>query len=58
MKIGIDIGGSHVATGLVDKNGSLVSKESRDINISNIKDEKSKNIKLVNVKNIADLLKH
>lgn len=40
MKIGIDIGGSHVATGLVGKNGSLVSKESRDINISNIKDEK------------------
>lgn len=40
MKIGIDIGGSHVATGLVDKNGSLISKESRDINISNINDEK------------------
>ena len=40
MKIGIDIGGSHVATGLVDKNGELISKESRDINISNIKDEK------------------
>lgn len=40
MRIGIDIGGSHVATGLVGKNGSLVSKESRDINISNIKDEK------------------
>ena len=40
MKIGIDIGGSHVATGLVDKNGELISKESRDINISNINDEK------------------
>ena len=40
MKIGIDIGGSHIATGLVDKNGNLISKESRDINISNIKDEK------------------
>ena len=40
MKIGIDIGGSHVATGLVDKNGELISKESRDINISNIKEEK------------------
>lgn len=40
MKIGIDIGGSHVATGLVDKNGTLISKESRDINISNIKEEK------------------
>ena len=40
MKIGIDIGGSHIATGLVDKNGNLISKESRDINISNISDEK------------------
>ena len=40
MKIGIDIGGSHVATGLVDKNGELISKESRDINISNKKKKK------------------
>ena len=40
MKIGIDIGGSHIATGLVDKNGKLISKESRDINISKINDEK------------------
>ena len=40
MKIGIDIGGSHIATGLIDKNGNLISKESRDINISNISDEK------------------
>ena len=40
MKIGIDIGGSHIATGLVDKSGRIISKESRDINISNIKEEK------------------
>lgn len=40
MKIGIDIGGSHIATGLVDKNDKLISKESRDINISKIDDEK------------------
>ena len=40
MKIGIDIGGSHIASGLVDKNGELISKESRDINISKISDEK------------------
>lgn len=58
MKIGIDIGGSHVATGLVDKNGSLVSKESRDINISNIKDEKRvENLLLEIIENeIATLL--
>ena len=27
MKIGIDIGGSHVASGLVGKNGELIAKE-------------------------------
>ena len=27
MKIGIDIGGSHVAIGLVDNNGSILQKE-------------------------------
>ena len=58
MRIGIDIGGSHVATGLVGKNGSLVSKESRDINISNIKDEKRvENLLLEIIENeIATLL--
>ena len=40
MKIGIDIGGSHIASGLVNKNGELISKESRDVNISKINDEK------------------
>ena len=40
MKIGIDIGGSHIGVGLVDKKGELISKESRDINISKIYDEK------------------
>ena len=33
MKIGIDIGGSHIGAGLVNKCGELISKESRDINI-------------------------
>ena len=40
MKIGIDIGGSHIATGLVNKRGEIISKETRDINISNINDGK------------------
>lgn len=40
MKIGIDIGGSHIGAGLVNKCGELISKESRDINISKINDEK------------------
>ena len=36
MKIGIDIGGSHIACGIVEKNGKLISKETRDININEI----------------------
>ncbi len=32
MKIGIDIGGSHIASGIVTNNGELVRKEARDIN--------------------------
>lgn len=33
MKIGIDIGGSHIATGLVGDKGKMIGKESRDISI-------------------------
>ncbi len=40
MKIGIDIGGSHVASGIVGKDGKLIAKETRDININQINDEK------------------
>lgn len=40
MRIGIDIGGSHIAAGLVDKNGKILSKETRDVDINKIKDEK------------------
>lgn len=40
MRIGIDIGGSHIAAGIVDKTGKIVSKETRDIDINKIKDEK------------------
>lgn len=32
MNIGIDIGGSHIATGIVLSNGQLLAKEMRDIN--------------------------
>lgn len=32
MKIGIDVGGSHVGLGLVDENGKLVLKEEKDYN--------------------------
>lgn len=40
MKIGIDIGGSHIATGIIDKNGKLVTKQTRDVKINKIKEEK------------------
>lgn len=32
MKIGIDIGGSHIAVGLVENNGSIVVKKEKNIN--------------------------
>lgn len=45
MKIGIDIGGSHIATGIVLDKGKLIGKETRDIDVSSISDEKrSQNI--------------
>ena len=31
MKIGIDIGGSHVGIGLVDKTGKIIAKEEKDL---------------------------
>ncbi len=33
MKIGIEIGGSHIAVGLIGKMGKLLAKEERDIQI-------------------------
>ena len=35
MKIGIDIGGSHIGIGLVDENGNIVEKYETDINGNN-----------------------
>lgn len=40
MKIGIDIGGSHISSGIVNKNGKIIAKETRDIDVSNIKSGK------------------
>ena len=39
MKIGIDIGGSHIATGIVLDKGNLIGKETRDIEMCDIKTE-------------------
>lgn len=35
MKIGIDLGGSHIAIGLVDENGKIVEKIEKNITITN-----------------------
>lgn len=38
MKIGIDVGGSHVGIGLINKSGTIIAKEEQDLN-NNLKDE-------------------
>ena len=40
MKIGIDIGGSHIGVGLVDSSGKIIKKSEQDIKISDRKDIK------------------
>ena len=32
MRIGIDVGGSHIGLGLVNKDGKLVLKDEKDLN--------------------------
>lgn len=60
MKIGIDIGGSHIASGIVDKSGNIISKEIRDISTKNIKTEKqAKELIIDTIENeINELLKN
>ena len=36
MRIGIDIGGSHISSGIIENNGEVLAM---DVNISNINDE-------------------
>ena len=45
MKIGIDIGGSHISSGIIDENGKILDKEERNIKLSDADEEKrSQNI--------------
>ena len=45
MKIGIDIGGSHISSGIVDEYGKIIEKEVEDISTINIEnEEKAKKI--------------
>lgn len=53
MKIGIDIGGSHIGIGLINTHGKILAKEEQDIS-NNIKDD-NYNIKLVDT--IIELIK-
>ena len=39
MKIGIDIGGSHIASGIVDEYGKIIGKETIDISTINVGNE-------------------
>ena len=57
MRIGVDIGGSHIATGIVKQNGELIGKETKDINVLNIKTEKRiQELIIETIKNQIDTL--
>lgn len=51
MKIGLDIGGSHIAIGVVDESYNLILKEEKDIKIS-----ESKNPELTLQNNMIELI--
>ena len=56
MKIGIDIGGSHVAVGLIDIYGRLVCKLEEDI-LNDVPDNKEKYLLDLIIKQIEEVLK-
>lgn len=55
MKIGIDIGGSHVGVGLVDETGKILLKEEKDI-IDLKKEYKNNDIKEILVSGIVEFI--
>ncbi len=55
MKVGIDLGGSHIAIGVVDENGRIIEKQERRI-LDKEKQKKSVNLNLENY-NIVEALK-
>ncbi len=52
MKIGIDIGGSHIAVGLIEKNANVIIKKEKDISLID-----KKNIEEFLIKNIVKYIK-
>ena len=52
MKIGVDIGGSHVGIGLINENGKIIAQEDQDLN----NELKSENYAEKLVETIIDLI--
>jgi glucokinase len=56
MKIGIDIGGSHIASGIVEEDGTLIGKETLDIDLSEISEAEIKSLILSSINNEINIL--
>ena len=52
MKIGIDLGGSHIGIGVINENGKILEKREVDLNINVSIEEFITNYITENVKNI------
>lgn len=59
MKIGIDIGGSHIASGIVDEYGKVIGKETKDISTINVENEEKAEKLIIDIidSQIKNLLK-
>ena len=55
MKIGIDLGGSHIGVGIVNSEGKILSKRDTDINTKNIIDIKEFILQTI-IKSVKELL--
>jgi glucokinase len=58
MRIGIDIGGSHIATGIVNEEGKIIDKEEKDIYLGEVAEteERAKEIILATITSEIDNL--
>ena len=52
MKIGVDIGGSHVGVGVLNERGAFIAKKEKDLNNT----DKKENFTEILVENIIDLI--
>ena len=60
MKIGIDIGGSHISSGIVDEYGKVIGKETKDISTINVENEEKAKKLIIDIidSQIKSLLKN